>query len=313
MKLDEASDGAIVCTSLDDLFAQLDASKAAGREANAIRADRGPRIPRTDHAASHDWRPPPSREEVLKNVSADCCRRFNRATRNSGELFDKSIGILRHEKEFNIWEVDRICNATPERSIRNPPGRPGLKRYHQQPEAFQEPQEESLHPQHREWLQGHHVQRERHLYPVYHALQNVEKAEKKANAIQKQRETTRDVMTRSSLQNPVLCQGIKDKLKHARLTVKSTRVFNKLSNIDVICEEQKKHEDALNRARSAPILAFKPPAPETRPSHLRPWTGPDRRKAWTQIDVGLKHTTPGRSQEEERELHNSPRYRARGA
>merc|ERR1719171_2888988 len=81
-------------TSFDDLLGQLDATAAAGREADAIRADRDPRIPKLEHVISYEWRPPPSREEVLKTVAADCCRRFNRTTRNNGEHFRKE-GILR--------------------------------------------------------------------------------------------------------------------------------------------------------------------------------------------------------------------------
>jgi hypothetical protein len=309
MKSKEAGDGA---ATLDDLLAQLDATSAAGREADEIRADRDPRIPKLEHVLSYEWRPPPSREEVLKTVSADCCRRFNRTTRNNGEHFRKE-GILRHPKDFNIWEVHRIVNAVPQRSIGNPRGRHGLARYHAQSEPFEEPTEKQLHAQHRDWLKQHHVQRDKRLHHVYHALKAVEKAEAKANETQRQRETARDLLTRAALHEPHLTDSVKGKLNRAKLAVGATRAFNKLSGIDGVAEEEQKNKDLLERARSAPILQLKPSTPRHRARHLRNWTGPDRRQRWTQTDLGLKHTTPGLAKEEEHELHNSPRYRARGA
>merc|ERR1712139_463569 len=95
--------------------------------------------------------------------------------------------------------------------------------------------------------------------------------------------------------------------------IASTRVFNKLGGIDHVAEDEKKYQDGVLRAKSHPHLALKPPTPRERPRHLRSFKGPDRRLKWTQIDNCMKHTTPGKSQEEELELHPDPRYRARGA
>merc|ERR1712139_43724 len=225
----------------------------------------------------------------------------------------KKDGILRHPKELNFWHSHQVAHAVPERSIKNPYKRPGLIRYHAQSDPLPEPHEGQLHQQHYEWLQQHHVQRDKHLYPVYHALKRVEKAEEKAKEIQAQRETARDLMTRKALVSPEFSEGVKGKLGKAKLAIRSTRAFNKLKGIDVIAEHEKKTEDIVNRARSAPALELKPSTPRHRARHLRNWTGPDRRQLWAQTDLGLKHTTPGRFQEEEHELHNIPRYRARGA
>jgi hypothetical protein len=297
---------------MEGLFALLDATSAAGKEADAIRKDRDPRIPKLEHYVSYEWRPPPSHDEVLKMVSGDCCRRFNRTTRHNGDIFRKE-NILKHKKELHFWEQHQITNAVPERSIKNPWKNPGLIRYHAQSDPLPEPHEGQLHQQHREWLQTHHVQRDKHLYPVYHALKRVERAEQKAKEVQAQRETARDLMTRKALVNPEFSEGVKEKLGKAKLAIRSTRAFNKLQGIDAVAEEEAKHKDLLLRAKSAPALELKVSTPRHRARHLRTWTGPDRRQLWAQTDLGLKHTTPGCFQEEEHELHNIPRYRARGA
>jgi len=295
------------------LLSHLDMTAAMGRTADAIRPDRDPRIPKLEHVISYEWRPPPTRDEVLKTVSpTDCCRRFNRTTKNSGDVFRKDA-ILRHPKEFTSWEVGRICNATPDRSIKNPPGKSGVTRYHQQSEAIEPPTDKMLHPQHGKWLQTHYVQRERHLYPVYHALKRIEKAEVKAKEMQQKRELTRDVMTRGALTSSGFSPGVKSKLAKAKMAISSTRAFNKLSGIDVVAEEEQKNNDLLLRARSDPALRLKPLTPRHRPRHIRTWKGPERRLQWSQIDLRLAHTTPGLEQEEEHELHSDPRFRVRGA
>jgi len=299
--------------TFEDLLGQLDATAAAGREADAIRPDKDPRIPKLEHMLSYEWRPPPSRDQVLQTVdAAACCRRFDGTGKKSGDLFRKE-GILKHYKDFGIWDVARVCNAVPERSIKNPHGRPGLTRYHQQSEAFEEPHDKQLHYQHRDWLKGHYAQREKHLHPVYHALKKVEHLEERAKEVQQQRETTRDAMTRTQLHKPDFSQEVKAKLCKAKMSIAASRQFNKLSGIDTVAEAEKKKKDAVSRARSVPILELKPATPRHRARHLRSWKGPDRRKAWVQTDSRFVHTTPGAAQEEERELHNSPRYRARGA
>lgn len=298
--------------SLDDLLAHLDDTAAAGRDADALRADRDPRIPKLEHLISYEWRPPPPLEEVRKTVSAESCRRFNRSTKHCGDIFHQE-GILRHAKAFNVWETDRMVNGVPERSVKNPKGRPGLVKYHAHSEPLLEPHDKMLHPLHRKWLKQHLVQRERYMYPVYHALVRVDKAEEKAREIQKQRETARDLMTRSSLHNPELSKGVKAKLGKARMAISTTRVLNKLGGIDAVAEDEKKNEDAVHRAKKHPHLALKPPTPRERCQHIRSFKGPDRRQKWAQTDNLLKHTTPGKDQEEELELHKEPRYRARGA
>lgn len=300
-------------SGLEDLFGHLDATAAAGREAGAIRADRDPRIPKLEHVISYDWHPPPSRDEIRKKISGgDHSRHFNRTTKHCGDLFSK-VGILRHPKSLNNWETDRIVNAIPERSIGNPPGRPGLWRYHPHSKPFEEPTEKQLHPQHRKWLKQHHVQRDNHVQHVYRALKRVEKLQEKANEVQQQRETARDLMTRPALMSPHLNDGIKAKLHKAKMAITSTRNFNKICGIDKVGEDEKEKKDNLIRAQSAPCLQLKPLTPRHRARHLRTWKGPERRQRWCQTDECLKHTTPGLAQEEEHELHNIPRYRARGA
>lgn len=309
---------AATTSSLDDILGQLDATAAAGREAEAIRADRGPRIPKLEHAISYEWRPPPSKKEVLKTVSKDCCRRFNRTTKHSGDAFRKEPILA--PTVLGVWHADYVRNCVPSRSFTNPrdashkPHRSsGVTRYHAQSDPLEEPTDEQLHEQHRSWLEKHRGQREKHLHPVYHALVRVEKAVEKENEIQQQRETATDLMTRGLLQKPALSCNVKAKLAKAHMAVKSTRAFNKLKGIDNVADEQKKNEGVLLRAKSQPILEHKPATPRHRARHLRTWKGTDRRFAWSQIDVCLKHTTPGLAQEEEWALHNSPRYRARGA
>lgn len=270
-------------------------------------------MPKLEHMISYEWRPPPSREDIRKVTSKDCTRRFKTAQKQAGDLFRKE-GILRHPIEFNQWETHRICNAVPERSIGNPKGRPGLFRYHAQSDDLPPPTDEMLHPQHGSWLKEHYVQRDKHLYPVFHAKLRVGKAEEKAARTQTQRELTRDLTTRPQLMSPHLSDGVKCKLAKAKLAVTTTRHLNKLVGHDAVAEAEELAKQALlRRIRSEPALELKPATPRHRAKHLRSWKGPDRRFAWTQTDHCLKHTTPGLQQEEEHELHMEPRYRARGA
>jgi hypothetical protein len=312
MIIDESEETMGTTSGLADLFAQLDATSAAGREADAIRADRDPMIPKLEHSISYEWRPPISQEEVLKTVSKDCCRLFKTANKKAGDLFRKE-GILKHKHMPGTWEDNRVTNAVPQRSIGNPKGRPGVVRYHQHSDPLPEPTDEQLHPQHGAWLKEHRKRRDKHLHPLHHALKRVEKAEEIAKDVQKKRETARDLMTRGVLVSPKLSDGVKNKLAMAKVRLKTTTAMNKLVGIDVLGDQEKKDLDNLQRARSAPCLELKPCTPRHRARHLRSWKGPDRRWAWTQTDQCLKHTTPGVFQEEERELHEIPKYRLRGA
>lgn len=302
-------------SSIDDLLGLLDATTAAGIEADAIRADRGPKIPKLEHVISYEWRPPPSREEVLKTVSSDNChsRRFNRTTKHNGDAFRKE-GILQ-PKVLGQWHHQYTTNCVPDRSISRltPYKRPGLFRYHGQSEPIEEPTDEMLHEQHRTWLEKHRTEREKHLHPIYHALIRVEKAVEKEKDVQKKRETTTDLMTRESLVKPKFNAVLKGKLQRAQMAVKTSRAFKKLQGIDSVADEDKKNKAAFERVFSDPILEHKPSTPPHRARHLRSWKGPDRRQDWTQIDNCFKHTTPGVSKQEERELHEIPKYRARGA
>jgi len=307
------TDVALAHPGVADILAELDATAAYGRDRDAIRKDRDPRIPKLEHSLSNDWRPPPSKDEVLKRVdSAACCRQFKRHSRPTVmELFRKE-GIL-PPKVLGVWEAGRVANATPARSIGNPPGKAGVVKYHQHSDPLPEPFDEQLHPQHGEWLKAHRVQRTEHLYPIHHALKKVEKAVAKEKEVQTQRETARDVMTRGALTSPKFSAGVKSKLSNAKGALKTMSQFNKLTGCDVVRDQEKKDKRAMLRAMSDPCLELKPSTPRHRPKHLRSWKGPDRRWAWTQTDVCLKHTTPGVSQEEDHELHTIPKYRARGA
>lgn len=194
-----------------------------------------------------------------------------------------------------------------------PKGRPGLIRYHAHSEAFEGNNDDQLHEQHRTWLDKHRLQRDQHLNPIYHALVRVDKAIEKEHEIQQMKEKTVDLMTRGLLVKPHLSEGVKAKLHKVTGAVKSTRVFNKLAGIDNVADAHKENQGILTKAMSQPVLAYKPATPRHRPRHLRSWKGTDRRSKWATTDVCLKHTTPGLAQQEEWELHNSPRYRARGA
>lgn len=248
-------------------------------------------------------------------VSADCCRRFNRTTKHCGSHFSKD-GILK-PKVLGVWHDNNTRNCVPSRSIGNPHSsiapRGGVTSYHPHSKPIAECSDDMLHEQHYAWLQKHREQREKHLHPIYHALVRRDKAIAKAEEVQKQRETTTDLMTRATLGQPDFSSGVKAKLCNAKMAVKSTRAFNNLKGIDRVADADKQNKAALRRVQSAPILEHKVATPRHRARHLRSWKGTDRRQNWTQIDLGLKHTTPGLAQEEEWELHNSPRYRARGA
>jgi len=308
-----------MASGLDDLLGQLDATATFGREAGAIRADRGPRIPKLEHSYDGGWRPPPSKEEILNRLGgSDCCRRFNGTTCHKGDMF-KTMPIMR-PKVLGVWLDNYSRNCVPNRSIGNMQPRhsvslpsAGIIKHHEHSEAFEATNDDQLHEQHRKWLDKHRLRRDQHLNPIYHALVRVDKAVEKEAEIQKMRETTVDLMTRGLLVKPNLSEGIKAKLNKSLGAVKTTRAFNKIKGIDNVADAHKSNQGILTKAMSQPVLAYKPATPRHRPRHLRSWKGTDRRNKWATTDVCLKHTTPGLAQQEEWELHNSPRYRARGA
>jgi len=299
---------------LADLLSLLDQTSAAGKDADCLRKDRDPRIPKIGDNTLNAWYAPPTMEDVkedlLKRVGrTSCSRRFKHNTPNNGEHFSKP-GIL-PPKVLNVWLADNVANATPQRSIGNPPGKPGCVKYHAQSIDIPKTHDGMLHEQHGNWLKEHYKQREKHLYPVYTALVKVEKAVIKDQTIQNQRETVRDVKSRGQTVTPKFSDNVKNKLGNVKARLATTSQFNKVSGKDVVGDQEKKDRFFLRRAQSDPALELKPKDPKMRAKHLRCWKGPDRREAWAQSDSLLIHTTPGKFQEEEYELHNIPKYRAR--
>lgn len=283
-----------------ELLSHLDNVAAAGREANAIRRDTGPRIPRAQDMEGPGWHPPPSREVVRQSITGQCSRRFNRTVKAAGEPFTKSsdIGFLK-PKVLRQWVAERAVQ--PNRSFDNP-NHKVPPRFRSQPEALPEPHEMQLHPMHRTWLKQHKKEYDGHVYEVYHALKRVDRAERKDQEIQRQREMTRDMIDRPLLVDIKLPAKAKAGLQKAKLAVQMTRAFNQSVGIDLLGEEEALHRDATLRAKSAPCLALKVPTPRHRPRHLRNWAGPDRRFKWTQTDRCLRHTTPWIAQDEEHEI-----------
>lgn len=312
-------------TGLDDIFGELDATAALGRTADAVRADTGPRMPKIEHLISYEWRPPPSRDDIRQTISGSCSRRFITAGKHAGAgSHFRTEGSL-PPKVLNITQGHNIRNGVAERSMKNPYGPPGkngkpgretwsgITRCSAHSHPLPEPHDGMLHEQHAKWLKGHMQQRDKHMNAVYHALVKVDKAAEKEREIQAQREKTTDMLTRNALVKPKFSQGIKDKLKGAKTKIAISSKFQKMQGVDTLGDEEKKNKTLLLRAQSAPVLQFKTPTPRSRPSHLRSWKCTDRRQWWAQTDQCMKHTTPGRDQEEERELHSIPKYRARGA
>lgn len=254
--------------SMDDLLAQLDATNAWGRQQGKLRQDTGPRIAFVHHLEEPEWKPLPKLDAVRQTLKAGVSRHFVCHTKNNGYAFSEP-GYLA-PKVLDVWTNER--SLQPERNYKYPKIAP--PRFHSQSEPLPEPTDDMMAEQHRVWLEKHREQRVHHLYPVAHALDRVEKAQKAYEVHKKMREQATDIITRSPNAGAPgqmkLGAHAKAGLAKAMAGVKATRALNQLSGLEGPEREAEK-EDYRNlvKAKSAPVLQHSQQPPEGRLEHLR--------------------------------------------
>lgn len=278
--------------SLETLLAQCDAAKAAGREAGAIRPDKGPRIARIEDVHNPTFRPPPKKEDVKRLIASDISRHFVGFTRSAGGEMG-AIPSYMKPKFLSPWTVERMNQ--PERTYKCPRG-VAPPRFRSQPELFPEPRDSLCHPMHRRWLKEHKKARDKHVNPIYHALKQVEKSQEQLEAHRERRELTRELLTSDARAPPVMSDGAKATLKKVKHAVAISRAFHKAARIDVLALEEQKDKDRLEKAKSSPVLRLRAPTPENQARHLRRWAGTDGALR------SLRESTPWRTQDEDREV-----------
>eukprot|EP00747_Dinoflagellata_sp_TGD_P115332 gnl/TRDRNA2_/TRDRNA2_172134_c2_seq1.p1 gnl/TRDRNA2_/TRDRNA2_172134_c2~~gnl/TRDRNA2_/TRDRNA2_172134_c2_seq1.p1 ORF type:complete len:284 (-),score=52.98 gnl/TRDRNA2_/TRDRNA2_172134_c2_seq1:74-925(-) len=243
------------------------------------------------------WRPPPSMESVKASIEGDPCRHFVRFTKNNsyGE-FGKFERMK--PKILDVWTAARAVE--PERNYKYPKGFKGY-RYHAQSESIPAVSDAACSKQHRDWLQTHYVARDKHLYPVYHALERVDKAKTLYDKNRQQRELTRDLLTRtrrpeedSAESSQQLSEAAKAGLQKAKIAVRTAAA---LGTANLAFEEEERDRKRLEKAKSNPVLRIHDPIPEHHVQHMRSWKGPDHPLRL------LKESTPFLAREEEIQLH----------
>lgn len=290
--------------SFESILAALDASSALGRQQNAIRAATGPKVPMMHHREDPPWRPLPKLDEMRHVLKANASTPFVRFTCNSGEAYHEPVFV--RGKVLDEWT--RVKMGVPDRSFAQHLNHKFPPRFPSRTEAFGEPTEDMLDESHRGWLQTHYKQRDKHLHPIAHALEKVEKAKKVYEAHQQLKDQTRDLLTRPAhLQfgAPKLGENAKKGLEKARHFAHTQAAMNQLLKIDVQKEREKVDEIKLIKAKSAPELRYSEPPPASSVQHLRRFQNTNQGLA----TGSFRHTTPWQHCDEVQDLKKKGRLK----
>lgn len=291
--------------SFQDLLGTIGSAKAAHKEATALRKTTGPRIPLIEHQfnAKQHWNPPPTKEAVKEALGGDACRHFNRYLKNNGSEYSEP-GYLK-AGSLDAWTAARAVQPT--RVYQYPPqSEPrGKFRYRAHSEPIPQVSDEMCHHLHREWLNGHENRRQKHLSPVFHALLNVDSAQRLLDTREEQRRIARDLMTKAPdpAEMPKVPVKLKSALAKVRLGVKASKAFQSAGNINLLAAEEERDRALVRRAKSNPILALTEKDPPNRAQHLRRWGGT------ASSGRNLRESTPWQDQDEERTLKARQRER----
>jgi hypothetical protein len=273
----------------EDVLNQLDAlaPKARGK----LTA----KVPHQNDTLGQGWMPPPPKHEVRALVSSDCTRIFKRFTKKNGSSFSEP-GNLK-PNYLNLWVSDRVTQ--PERNYKYPKDFQPYRTHHQSC-PLPETTDDLLHPMHRTWLDGHFNQRERHVYPIYHAKKDVEKAREALNKKAEMLALTREIVSTPQLQQPNISAESKGKLSRAMTKMRTGRALAQAGGGTGMTREeelqQKKMQKRLETALSAPALRVIEPTPEYRAKHIRTWNGPEKPLRY------LRSSTPWQHQDELMEM-----------
>lgn len=291
------------CVSFKALLKHVGDVKASHREATAPRQIKGPRIPHAGDAHK-EWRPPMTKSQ-LKQMKVEVQKPFNQFLCSTSEPLDTKpgyidLGIMPH------WE--RVRLVQPARSYEYPKRDDPRGRYYSrsQPELFRPATEDMMHGQHREWLKQHHVARQRHLHPVYHALREVDKAKAVLDSHTELRSMTHDLRVQAEDAQPSsheMAPAAKEGMakfargvKKLRGQMVATKVFQSEIGKDYFHKQEEDDRLRVERAKSTPVLQLRTPTPPGRARHLRKWGLANASSR------SLRESTPWRDQDEEREL-----------
>lgn len=294
--------------SLEDLLGFLETQHATRKAEEAdLRPQKGPRIPKAQDRWRPAWNPPLDKRHVNKESQEEVRAPWLRVCRQAGEAFHDNPGFLK-AKCLEVRVAERA--NVPHRTFAHLPSQ---VRYSLD-EPLPPPKDELCGEMHRKWLQKHAKARDRHLYPVYYALKNVDKAKETMEADQRRREVARDLISSGPREQLHLSEGARSGIKKMKNAVKAIRGFRcaaaegamaagdveRAKRFDPLKMQEEKNKARLRAAQSAPSLITKQPTPRGEVKHVENWTGPDRT---------LKHlrtTTPWREEDAARELGFRP-------
>lgn len=257
--------------SMEDLLGHLTKTAAELRRSEVdLRVTTGPRIPRAEDCfgATATWRPPPDKEEIKRHVAETTGNTWVRFVKNAGSEFHANPGYLK-SKPLEVLEASRAM--MPDRSFAKLPSQ---IRYRQHTEEFT-PEDALCTESHQHWLKRHRDRRDRHVHNIYHALQVRDKAKEKYDVHARQRELTRDLLTRGTIEDgPKLSTKVKTGLAKVLTSVGTGRILNKMAGgTDKLVALEVKDKAAYERAKSVPCLQVRPPLPSGSVHHLRAWAG----------------------------------------
>jgi len=251
------------------------------------------RLPKAATASNlREWHEPPDKKEFLRNKSLlDISKPFVQYA--CGVSREMSEPKYIKPKVLDDWSMRRV--VMPERSYAKMKAIPPMK-FSGIPETFPAPKDKQLGPMHREWLKAHRRQRDTHIYEVHTAKQNVKKALAAISRTQEMRELARDRMTTSDATPLQFSEPVRQKLKNVRHMVAVSRTWSGDRSFSLHAVQNRKEEDALRKAREAPVLQVGAHVPDWHARHLEPWENANR------VGRTFQESTPWRERAEEDEI-----------
>lgn len=257
------------------------------------------RLPHMDDMAGPGWQAPPDKNELKKSVDKSSLRRFNKYSQCIGTELHPQIGKLK-PKVLNQWTQERAM--MPSRNFEYPKHHPGF-RFNAQSESIQEPTDDMLHPQHGAWLAQHKVKRDKDWFPIYYAMDDLDKANAIKAGHDERKLIARDLLSRRQINPPQFSARVSATIKKIKMAVKVSHAFHANAGVknSSLAEEEKEDKARIIRCETTPALHLRPPSPEGRPKHMNPMKGTDR------TGRHLRTTTPGPIQDEARAVKNRMR------
>mmetsp|Transcript_42886 Transcript_42886/g.79993 ORF Transcript_42886/g.79993 Transcript_42886/m.79993 type:complete len:318 (-) Transcript_42886:246-1199(-) len=294
--------------SLEDLLGFLETQHATkvAEEAD-LRPVKGPRIPKAKDRWRPAWNPPLDKRHIQKESGDDVRKAWLKVGKSAGEAFHANPGYLKAAAlESRVAERVNV----PERTYAQLPSQ--IK--YSVDEPLPPPKDALCGEMHRKWLEKHAKARDRHVYPVYYALNHADRARETLEADARRMEIARDLISVGPKDLPHLSQAARSGISKLKLAVKSIHRFRSAAEDAALAKgdlerakkfnplkmREEKNQARLQAALSAPCLRAKQPTPRGEVKHVENWCGPDRT---------LKHlrsSTPWREEDVAQELGFRP-------